>query len=90
MPNRVVGDSERDDGKPKKQEGFSKPKSEPAPNRTAEPASSGASPSGLGVGKVGELQNFFVALLNDLINCSGADCFSCFRCGFLTRFITEF
>jgi hypothetical protein len=42
MPNRVVGDSERDDGKPKKRDGFLKPKSEPLPNRTSESEISGA------------------------------------------------
>jgi hypothetical protein len=55
MSNRVVGDSERDDGKPKKREGLWKLKSEPVPNRTSESASSGASPtwmSCVGVGKV--------------------------------------
>jgi hypothetical protein len=41
MPNRVVGDYERDDGKPKKREGLWKLKSEPVPNRTSEPNAPG-------------------------------------------------
>ncbi|HBE91443.1 MAG TPA: hypothetical protein DDW55_02575 [Gammaproteobacteria bacterium] len=37
IPNPVVGDSERDAGKPKKEEGFQKPKSELPPNRIDDP-----------------------------------------------------
>jgi len=36
MPNRVVGDSDRDDDKSKKQKVLWKPKSEPVPNRNTE------------------------------------------------------
>ena len=41
---RRCWDSERDVGKSKKEEEFSKPKSEPAPNRTSEASIYGASP----------------------------------------------
>ena len=43
MPNPVAVHSERAAGKPKKREGLWKPKSEPVPNRTSEPAIGGAS-----------------------------------------------
>jgi hypothetical protein len=49
MPNPVAGDSGLDAGKSKKRDGFMKPKSEPAPNRTCETEIGGASMSGVHV-----------------------------------------
>jgi hypothetical protein len=67
MPNRMVGDSVRDAGKPKQGEGLWKPKSEPVWNRVSEPAISGVSLFGmscLGVGRVGSPKLFFARPLD--------------------------